>query len=66
MLREYGILNPTDGQTIDVTKILAEDNNVAVKVWNIPGSRLDTQLPVHWVLVKGAVKFIAKSYLGTP
>src|SRR3989344_2927845 len=63
LLREHGISNPTDGQTMDVTKILAKDNNVAVPPWGIEGDSLHTKLPVHWVLIKGAATFIIRSYL---
>ncbi|MDP3792493.1 MAG: hypothetical protein Q8Q89_02060 [bacterium] len=66
LLREHGVLNPTDGQTMEVTKVLAGDNNVAVPPWGIEGESLHTKLPVHWVLVKGAASFILRNYIGTP
>lgn len=54
-LAQHGITNPSNAQILEASKIVAEQNGVAVKVWGISGQMIDTALPKGLLLDYGGV-----------
>ena len=61
LLGEKGVVNPTQGQIMDVTKQLAADNSVAIEKWGMAGKVLDTKMPVGMVIKIGGAALKAAS-----
>lgn len=64
LLREKGLVNPTDGQIMEVTKQLVADNNVGVNRWGIIGRILDTKMPVGMAIKVGKAALVAARLAG--
>ena len=58
-LQQNGIPNPTDSEIMNVSKQVASDTGIGVKVWDIPGEPLDTNMQQGFLLkFGGAAKIL--------